>query len=84
MFTRLDYSSALEYNIIRRYTNIVYYYYYINRAAIVSIVIDHLDNHGWKHCIVEQLFLYAKCKSSDLNTAEFSDIIQLDHLGNYE
>ena len=29
MFTRLDYSSALEYSIIRRYTNIVYYYYYI-------------------------------------------------------
>ena len=27
MFTRLDYSSALEYSIIRRYTNIVYYYY---------------------------------------------------------
>ena len=25
MFTILDYSSALEYNIIRRYTNIVYY-----------------------------------------------------------
>ena len=28
MFTRLDYSSALEYSIIRRYTNIVYYVYY--------------------------------------------------------
>ena len=28
MFTILDYSSALEYSIIRRYTNIVYYYYY--------------------------------------------------------
>ena len=27
MFTILDYSSALEYSIIRRYTNIVYYYY---------------------------------------------------------
>ena len=25
MFTRLDYSSALEYSIIRRYTNIVLY-----------------------------------------------------------
>ena len=25
MFTILDYSSALEYSIIRRYTNIVYY-----------------------------------------------------------
>ena len=29
MFTILDYSSALEYSIIRRYTNIVYYYYII-------------------------------------------------------
>ena len=29
MFIRLDYSSALEYSIIRRYTNIVYYYYEI-------------------------------------------------------
>ena len=29
MFTRLDYSSALEYSIIRRYTNIVYYYYVV-------------------------------------------------------
>ena len=29
MLTRLDYSSALEYIIIRRYTNIVYYYYII-------------------------------------------------------
>ena len=27
MFTILDYSSALEYSIIRRYTNIVYFYY---------------------------------------------------------
>ena len=26
MFTRLYYSGALEYSIIRRYTNIVYYY----------------------------------------------------------
>ena len=29
MFTILDYSSALEYTITRRYTNIVYYYYYL-------------------------------------------------------
>ena len=28
MLTRLDYSRALEYIIIRRYTNIVYCYYY--------------------------------------------------------
>ena len=30
MLTILDYSSVLEYSIIRRYTNIVYYYYYYN------------------------------------------------------
>ena len=35
MFTRLDYSSALEYSIIRRYTNIVYYY---NSASKENIV----------------------------------------------
>ena len=36
MFTILDYSSALEYSIIRRYTNIVYYivYYYYYEALI--------------------------------------------------
>ena len=34
MFTRLDYSSALEYSIIRRYTNSVYYYYYICQKNI--------------------------------------------------
>ena len=37
MFTILDYSSALEYSIIRRYTNIVYYY--INKNIIP---------HKWK------------------------------------
>ena len=34
MFTRLDYSSALEYSIIRRYTNIVYYYKVDNDTSI--------------------------------------------------
>ena len=34
MFTILDYSSALEYSIIRRYTNIVYYYYYAPHAIM--------------------------------------------------
>ena len=33
MFTILDYSSALEYSIIRRYTNIVYYYVVIWMAC---------------------------------------------------
>ena len=36
MFTRLDYSSALEYSIIRRYTNIVYYYYKIKTLVITG------------------------------------------------
>ena len=36
MFTILDYSSALEYGIIRRYTNIVYYYYYVRNKDIHS------------------------------------------------
>ena len=39
MFTRLDYSSALEYSIIRRYTNIVYYYR-IQRVQIDGIMSD--------------------------------------------
>ena len=34
MFTRLDYSSALEYSIIRHYTNIVYYYYISSLAYL--------------------------------------------------
>ena len=37
MFTRLDYSSALEYSIIRRYTNIVYYYYYLLMSFMGTI-----------------------------------------------
>ena len=36
MFTRLDYSSALEYSIIRRYTNIVYYYDNYRGIALFS------------------------------------------------
>ena len=31
MFNRLDYSSALEYSIIRRYIHIIYYYYIVTR-----------------------------------------------------
>ena len=33
----VDYSSALEYSIIRRYTNIVYYYYYYYRYLSNSV-----------------------------------------------
>ena len=34
MFAILDYSSALEYSIIRRYTNIVYYYYFMSVVIV--------------------------------------------------
>ena len=40
MFTILDYSSALEYSIIRRYTYIVYYYYYTLIKLVHSCVHD--------------------------------------------
>ena len=40
MFIILDYSSALEYSIIRRYTNIVYYYYYyVSRKTPVYVLL---------------------------------------------
>ena len=39
MFTILDYSSALEYSIIRRYTNIVYYYYYSNFRLLPNHIV---------------------------------------------
>ena len=45
MFTILDYSSALEYSIIRRYTNIVYYYYYY----FVYIIIIRVQVCGNKY-----------------------------------
>ena len=40
MFTILDYSSALEYSIIRRYTNIVYYYL---MCAIASLFMQFIN-----------------------------------------
>ena len=44
MFTILDYSRALEYSIIRRYTNIVYYYYYTkNREVKVYTYNNHIQ-----------------------------------------
>ena len=39
MFTILDYSSALEYSIIRRNTNIVYYYIMIIMISSVCIIL---------------------------------------------
>ena len=45
MFTRLDYSSALEYSIIRRYTNNVYYYYYYYYSLKNNCLFIHFSNH---------------------------------------
>ena len=42
MFTILDYSSALEYSIIRRYTNIVYYYTYIEKEIMAEDLIQNM------------------------------------------
>ena len=39
MFTILDYSSALEYSIIRSYTNIVYYYLMLQAEDTTMLVI---------------------------------------------
>ena len=47
MFTRLYYSSVLEYSIIRPYTNIVYYYYeaiVTLNSLCLSITCDKDDN----------------------------------------
>ena len=38
MFTRLDFSSALEYSIIRRYTNIVYYYIELSLLVVTTLL----------------------------------------------
>ena len=43
VFTILDYSSALEYSIIRRYTNIVYYYYNAFRNVVFKVKFMILD-----------------------------------------
>ena len=51
MFTILDYSSVLEYSIIRRYTNIVYYYYYIMYFdAVIDIVNMSMPCHMFVYC----------------------------------
>ena len=50
MFTILDYSNALEYSIIRRYTNIVYYYYIIeirlfyNKMYSTCVLISEIND----------------------------------------
>ena len=62
MFTRLDYSSALEYSIIRRYTNIVYYYYYYSRNILIihfgllkERTLDSVGHDLWKQYNVNSL-----------------------------
>ena len=57
MFTILDYSSALEYSIIRRYTNIVYYYYIII-IIIITVVCMHNGHH---HSSLSILFVNVDC-----------------------
>ena len=54
MFIILDYSSALEYSIIRRYTNIVYYYYYYLLALLflgIGTMTDKQKSMGDTPCV---------------------------------
>ena len=51
MFIILDYSSALEYSIIRRYTNIVYYYYYYYYYNVRK---SHCDPHSHEYNYIER------------------------------
>ena len=46
MFTILDYSSALEYSIIRRYTNIVYYIILYNKQRFIALLSQRLEQVG--------------------------------------
>ena len=60
MFIILDYSSALEYSIIRRYTNIVYYYYYyISCRMDLKINVDPLmiSHHTFKNAIIQNIYM---------------------------
>ena len=59
MFTILDYSSALEYSIIRRYTNIVYYYYFGTRwmtDLINNIVKEGCIPDDWRKSILVPMY----------------------------
>ena len=47
MFTILDYSSASEYSIIRRYTNIVYNYYLISASLLHRAHLCHAIVSRW-------------------------------------
>ena len=46
MFIILDYSSALEYSIIRRYTNIVYYYLLLLLSFNNNCKLNKIDGQG--------------------------------------
>ena len=71
MFTILDYSSALEYSIIRRYTNIVYYYYYYSAycayCSCFGTVLNYpFVNQGFKKAVgVKDGYLDRYANSAD-------------------
>ena len=55
MFTILNYSSALEYSIIRRYTNIAhyhYYYYYVCKNSVGSVFVGGYGGLGERRLCV--------------------------------
>ena len=57
MFTILDYSSALEYSIIRRYTNIVYYYNHLisfidKETILYKSQFGFRKSHSTNHAII--------------------------------
>ena len=55
MFTILDYSSALEYSIIRRYTNIVYYYMFTRldySSALEYSIIRRYTNNVYYYMVL--------------------------------
>ena len=60
MFTILDYSSALEYSIIRRYTNIVYYNVFI---CVFCYVPFKKRPEPPCHCLMSRLI---SCSSIDV------------------
>ena len=59
MFTILDYSSALEYSIIRRYTNIVYYYYYYRvHFTLMKFSKTQSFTHSRLHIVAKKYVMY--------------------------
>ena len=60
MFTILDYSSALEYSTIRRYTNIVYYYYYYQLHKLFTFM-NTQNKHGMGLTYMDTLINGTQC-----------------------